>query len=456
MKVFCSFLVVLLTLCLIVRADLTSGLLAYYPFDGNADDVSGNGRAGTVHGATWISNGVHGGACHFASISEYISAPDAGLPSGDAPRTISLWLMLESSYTDSLTGMLIYGTNQSNKRIELGIDWRLGRNRYYFSPGGTAMLTDAVAAGPGTWAHLVYTYGGAGEHHLYVNGQISDGLSELGGAINTVLTGQLVLGGQSGFVGPDGGYLDEVRIYNRELSAQEIVDLYTVDSFGVSIGIFPAVEIVWNTQTGMSYQAQWSDNLLTNVWNNLGGLMAGNGSPYSLFDSTRQGAQRSYRVIRLTTNLTTGLLAYYPFDGNANDASGNDRAGTVHGATWISNGVHGGACRFASNSEYISAPDSGLPNGDAPRSISLWLMLESSYTNSLTGMLIYGTNQSTKELNSASIGGWAGIDTTFLPAGRPCSRMQLQPALEPGRTWYIPTAARGNTTSMSMVISATA
>ena len=150
MKAFCSFAAALLTLCSMVRADFSSGLLAYFPFDGNANDASGNGRTGTVHGATWVSNGVHGGACRFASNSEYISAPDSGLPSGDAPRSISLWVMLEASYSNGVTGMLVYGTNQSNKRIELGIDWRLGRNRYYFSPGGTAMLTDAVTTNPKT------------------------------------------------------------------------------------------------------------------------------------------------------------------------------------------------------------------------------------------------------------------------------------------------------------------
>jgi hypothetical protein len=34
------------------HADLTTGLVAYYPFNGNANDASGNGNNGTVYGAT--------------------------------------------------------------------------------------------------------------------------------------------------------------------------------------------------------------------------------------------------------------------------------------------------------------------------------------------------------------------------------------------------------------------
>ena len=53
------------------RADLTNGLVAYYPFDGNASDMSGNGNDGTVNGATLSADrhGVVGKAYSFDGVT---------------------------------------------------------------------------------------------------------------------------------------------------------------------------------------------------------------------------------------------------------------------------------------------------------------------------------------------------------------------------------------------------
>ena len=78
---------------------------------------------------------------------------------------------------------------------------------------------------PGQWHHLAYVYEGEGRHHLYVDGKPTDGMSELHGRLDTILSGALIIGGHPGSVGPNGGYLDEVRIYGRPLSAPEIQEL---------------------------------------------------------------------------------------------------------------------------------------------------------------------------------------------------------------------------------------
>ena len=53
--------------------------------------------------------------------------------------------------------------------------------------------------------------------------------------------------------------------------------------------------------------------------------------------------------------LTNGLVAYYPFNGNANDATGNGNNGTVHGAVLTTNrfGDVNSAYLFDGNSAYI-------------------------------------------------------------------------------------------------------
>src|SRR5580700_11950471 len=72
--------------------------------------------------------------------------------------------------------------------------------------------------------------------------------------------------------------------------------------------------------------------------------------------------------------LTNGLVAYYPFDGNANDASGNGNNGTVVNATFQTNGPNGSmALEFAGNtSSYVIVPESASLEPTNALSISMW------------------------------------------------------------------------------------
>lgn len=263
--------------------------ILHYTFDtdegGIVSDASGNGRTATVNGATWVADGVDGGAYRFDSKTQTITATDAGLPSGDSPRSVSAWMKLDANYdAEKVTWMLSYGTEGFNLNdVVLGFDWRQGRNQVFFSPGGSCFLSEQKIPEAGTWVHVAYTYGGNGDHHLYINGLPSDGMSELGGPINTILSGVLLLGGHPESIGPDGGYLDDVRIYDRALSPEEIVKLAVsyegssvelpIDSSGESSftpelnGIVKTtsrengVEIRWASIPGKTYELLWTSDL---------------------------------------------------------------------------------------------------------------------------------------------------------------------------------------------------
>ena len=127
------------------QSTLNDGLLLYYPFDEDAGpivrDASGGGRTGEVDGATWVAQGARGGAYRFDSNEQCILADDAGLPQGDEPRTMSVWIKLNVLYPEMTTGLLTYGSHSYNHLSGVGMDWRNGRDQYYFSQnGGVALI----------------------------------------------------------------------------------------------------------------------------------------------------------------------------------------------------------------------------------------------------------------------------------------------------------------------------
>ena len=90
-----------LVFCSVVRAQIpTDGLVAYFPFNGNANDASANGNDGTVYGATLTNDrySVTNSAYFFDGISSYIlvsNSPSLSLTN----ITISLWVKPAPGFT---------------------------------------------------------------------------------------------------------------------------------------------------------------------------------------------------------------------------------------------------------------------------------------------------------------------------------------------------------------------
>ncbi len=289
-----------LALCAALPLTATADLVLHYSFDqpedGLVTDDSGNGRTATVNGATWVADGARGGAYRFDSKFQTLTASDAGLPSGDAPRTLAAWMKLDVSYPNGVVGFLSYGTPGFNlNQSGLAFDWRVGRDCVQFSPGGSCFLSDRKLPPPGTWVHAAYTYEGNGTHHLFIDGQPADGMSELWGPVDTRLSGLLLLGGHPEAPGLDGGYIDDVRIYGRVLSASEIAELAVPSASGDDDAIPPSATAVrmsevlnatnqdgsaiirWTGIPGRSYELLWASDLTSGFTVIASGLIATEG-----------------------------------------------------------------------------------------------------------------------------------------------------------------------------------
>ena len=92
-----------------------------------------------------------------------------------------------------------------------------------------------------------------------------------------------------------------------------------------------------------------------------------------------------------TASLSRGLIAYFPFTGNANDSSGNGHNGVARNATLTMdrNGISNSAYYFNGNSSYIKVPNHKDLNLTGSFSISSWFNLKSYATNYNASILLF-------------------------------------------------------------------
>ncbi len=195
----------------------TNGLVGWWPFNGNANDESGNGNDGVVNGATLTEdrNGAPNAAYSFDGVG-YISGNDANFPSGNSDRSISFWA--KPTLIDNVYHMVYgYGTYSSNNLCSFGI--HNSNNNFYYSTVGNALMVQQAIAD--SLFHIAVIFSG-GVYSFYVNGVfINSGFLPTNTILSSYYFGRDTAG-NTGFV----GVIDDIAIYNRALTEQEIQDLY--------------------------------------------------------------------------------------------------------------------------------------------------------------------------------------------------------------------------------------
>lgn len=104
----------------------TDGLIAYYPFNGNANDVSGNKSNALSFGATLTSDrfGKANNAYRFNGSTDYMNASIPNIPIGNSSRTISGWFKTDNPFSSSNKHEVCifnYGNLENVQRLALSI-----------------------------------------------------------------------------------------------------------------------------------------------------------------------------------------------------------------------------------------------------------------------------------------------------------------------------------------------
>lgn len=203
----------------------TDGLIAYWPFNGNANDESGNNN-GTVNGATLTTDrfGNDISAYAFDGVDDYIDIGNNLKP--NLPVSISLWVMSNGNISGLFCNDEVNPSAYYNG-IWLAGNCQVGIGSGYASANTRKALYTTLQyfEDIGTWHHLVGIVNTANDMHIFIDGVECDG--SLGGNGNTVTysssSGKI---GKWTAGGATKGLIDDIRVYNKVLTGEEIQALY--------------------------------------------------------------------------------------------------------------------------------------------------------------------------------------------------------------------------------------
>ena len=218
---------------------LQTGLVAWYPFDGNASDMSGNGNHGTVNGASLSTDrhGVANKAYQFDGVDDFIDFGTGAFPGIGSPNqsvTFSSWFKAPTTgNTQVLFGD--YSATSGDNHLVFSVELR---NTGSFNPltraSGFNYEFTSVATGltDGTWHQVVYQLNASDNKlYLYLDGSFDstaayDSSLDFRGSPYWRAGANKWQNQLSSFYG---GAIDDIRIYDRALSAVDVLALYSME-----------------------------------------------------------------------------------------------------------------------------------------------------------------------------------------------------------------------------------
>ena len=363
----------------------TDGLVAHYPFNGNANDESTNSNDGTVNGATLTTDrfGNVNSAYSFDGVDDYISfGKIASFNTGVNDFTVNLWVKristtsggdnnsLSQWNTSSSLGTNEWSMHFPNEKLALVVE---SNTSHHLVSSSTSIDTSG-------WFFCTVSRE-SDSIKVYVDGK-HEGSKFIGNIpINSFnsdfLLGKIFYNGNVTTKHFNNAIFDDIRLYNKSLDLTEIKSIFN---------------------EGVCYKTVQDTSYVT------------------VYDTVRT------HINSLVP--TSGLVGYYPFNGNTNDESTNSNDGTVNGATLTTD-------RFGNvNSAYsfdgisnIEVPNNSILNGNLQKlSISLWVKAQSqTHGQNLVGadmndrgyiVNIGGSTQKVEfAIASSSASSWDGVVT---------------------------------------------
>jgi len=368
------------------------GLVAAYDFNAGSGatvaDVSGHGHTGTLSGATWTPQGRFGAALSFDGANDWVTIADAAALDLTTGMTLSAWVYPTATtgwrtvLLKEQVGGLIYALYASTDSTQ--------PSGHVFVNGQEELLRGPVPLPPDTWTYLATTYDGT-TLRLYVNGTEVASRAVAGPILSS--TGVLRIGGNNVWSEWFQGRIDEVRLYNRALTASELqADMLTpvaAPPAGAPVAAFSATPTAGLAPLTVAFSDASTGSLTAWSWDFGDGSTSTAQHPshtyavagtytVSLTVSGPNGADSAVKTDYITvTASASSLVAAYDFNAGSGatvaDVSGHGHTGTLSGATWTPQGRFGAALSFDGANDWVTIADAAALDLTTGMTLSAWV-----------------------------------------------------------------------------------
>ena len=290
---------------------LTNGVETHLTFDGNYNDVSGNGNDGQAGGSpVFITGKIGSGAIHVNTIAgnvfNYVSVPTSTTFSYAGDFSVAFW----QKHTGLPNDLPMVG-NAINSTYQLGwvLTEDLGRQEASLDGGGFIIFDPATGSpiiNDGEWHHAALVINRELEYAaVYVDGRQAgfQSLDSLGDVLlGNLSTGNAIFIGQdpTGTYGVSGEYdIDDLILWGRALAAGEVQAVYTLGQAGQSISNGFVPETLTLLQTPNGCQLNWTSGVLQSAPTLLGPWAAVPGATAPSFQFTPSSPTNQFFRVQL-------------------------------------------------------------------------------------------------------------------------------------------------------------
>ena len=207
-------------------SNLGTGIpVAYYPFTGNAHDLSGLGNHGVVYGAQLTQDrfGKSNRAYYFDGVNDYINVKNNSILNFQEEITVSFWMRIDEFFSNREAYPISHGNWENRWKVSIipdkNIRWTIKTDK------GIKDLDSKTIPARDVFYHVTALYDGA-NFDIYINGALDNRASHSGLILRTSIDltiGQVLPNNPSvNFKGA----LDDIRIFNYALTVDEIQNLY--------------------------------------------------------------------------------------------------------------------------------------------------------------------------------------------------------------------------------------
>ncbi|MBW2990494.1 right-handed parallel beta-helix repeat-containing protein [Candidatus Woesearchaeota archaeon] len=208
---------------------IPTGEVSYWAFEGNLDDAwPGSNNGGTLESGATYSTGMCGQGVKLDGVGAYVQIPENdNLDMRTNNFTIALWV--NTSDTSLLEVLLIKEESMGSYRLRKRTN---GVFRVDINDGVNSVTStnDGTAFDDGEWHHLAVVFDrSAGTMTRYLDGSVNGSINDISSVGDIDNNDGMEIGSDDGSDNFLTGTIDEVKIYNRTLSAIEIQQMYQND-----------------------------------------------------------------------------------------------------------------------------------------------------------------------------------------------------------------------------------